>query len=77
MLVDRSSLSRISVNSKKNTYKSKISPSPSTSMPETPQLLPAYSNDFLSCEEYWITECPDRQLKTLEKTVAEMEKNQL
>ena len=47
MLVDKSSITRISVNSKKNSYKSKGSPS--TEVPESPNMKHTDSQEFPSC----------------------------
>lgn len=52
MLVDNSSISNISVQSKNKSYSKN---SPSTSVPESPQLKDNREHDFASYDDYWTT----------------------
>jgi predicted transcriptional regulator len=74
MLVDNSSISVISVHSKNKSANTKNSPS--TSVPESPQLKDSNSRDFQSYDDYWTSECEGVKVRNLSKTIQDMDKNQ-
>jgi len=75
MLVENSTVSRISICSKKNSDKSKGSPS--TESPESPSMRHAFLKEFPSCEDYWASETQEIKIKNLEQSINDMEKYQL
>lgn len=64
MLVDSSSISAISVTSKNKSIKSKNSPS--TSIPESPQLKNYNSQSY---DDYWTSECETMKVHSLQQAV--------
>ena len=74
MLIDTSSCSNISVNSKNRSTMSKMSPS--TSVPFSPQGKAAHEADFQRLEDYWKTGCEPQQSRNAQKTIEDIEKAQ-